>query len=54
MSEAQKRAISNLARRRGLTDADVEQMATESFGMPLENLNPRDAASLIRLLQQSA
>jgi predicted nucleic acid-binding Zn finger protein len=54
MSEAQKRAIYNLSRRRGISVEEVENMATETYGMDLENLTSTDAASFIRTLQQAA
>ena len=54
MSIAQKRAISNLAKRRGLSDEEVNQIAQDSFESTVEELCTRDAAALIRTLQQSA
>jgi predicted nucleic acid-binding Zn finger protein len=54
MSEAQKRAIANLSRRRGISVEEVENMATETYGMGLENLTSTDASSFIRTLQQAA
>jgi hypothetical protein len=54
MSEAQKRAIYNLSRRRGISVEEVENMATETYGVDLENLTSTDAASFIRTLQQAA
>jgi predicted nucleic acid-binding Zn finger protein len=54
MSEAQKRAIYNLSRRRGISVEEVESMATETYGMDLANLTSTDAASFIRTLQQAA
>ena len=54
MSEAQKRAIYNLSRRRGISVEDLEQMAVDAYGMAIENLTSKDASSFIRKLQQAA
>ncbi|MFU2207722.1 hypothetical protein [Solidesulfovibrio sp. C21] len=54
MSEAQKRAIASLSRRRGIAEADLDGMAIEAFGVALDSLSPSDAAAFIRQLQQSA
>ena len=54
MSEAQKRAIYNLSRRRGISVEELEQMATDAYGSELENLNSKDASTFIRNLQQAA
>jgi predicted nucleic acid-binding Zn finger protein len=54
MSEAQKRAIYNLSRRRGISVEELEQMATDAYGSELENLNSKDASAFIRNLQQAA
>ena len=54
MSEAQKRAIASLSRRRGIVEADLDGMALEAFGVTLDYLTPSDAAAFIRQLQQSA
>ena len=54
MSEAQKRAIYNLSRRRGISVEELEQMATDTYNCDLENLNSRDASTFIRNLQQAA
>ncbi len=54
LSEAQRRAIENLAKRRSLTPEELEERVTETFGTSLQDLTPRDAASFIRTLQQSA
>ena len=54
MSEAQKRAIYNLSRRRGISVEELEQMATDAYGTDPENLNSKDASSFIRNLQQAA
>jgi outer membrane biosynthesis protein TonB len=54
MSEAQKRAIYNLSRRRGISVEDLEKMATDAYQCELENLNSKDASAFIRNLQQAA
>lgn len=54
MSEAQKRAIYNLSRRRGVSVEELESMAMDAYGCELENLNTTDASQFIRQLQQAA
>ena len=54
MSEAQKRAIYNLSRRRGISVEELEQMAMDAYGCGLENLTSGDASAFIRQLQQAA
>ena len=54
MSEAQKRAIYNLARRRGISVEELEQMCLEAYGVSLDYLTATDASSFIRNLQQAA
>jgi hypothetical protein len=54
MSEAQKRAIYNLSRRRGISVEELESMAMEEYNMELEGLSSKDASSFIRNLQQAA
>jgi hypothetical protein len=54
MSSAQKNAISNLSRRRGIPNEELTKMAKENYGVPLENLSTVNASAFIRLLQQSA
>jgi hypothetical protein len=54
MTEAQHRAIMNLSRRRGISVEELEKMANETYGVPLEKISPSDASSFIRQLQQSA
>ena len=54
MSEAQKRAIYNLSRRRGISVEDLEQMAVDAYGLSVENLTSKDASAFIRNLQQAA
>jgi hypothetical protein len=54
MSEAQKRAIYNLSRRRGLSLEELDKLALEAYGANLSDLTTADASQLIRHLQQSA
>jgi len=54
MSEAQKRAVWNLSRRRGISVEELQRMAVESYGVELEHLSSKDASSFIRNLQQAA
>ncbi len=54
MSKAQKTAIINLSKRRGIAEDDLESMAEEAYGTPLESLTSKDAAQFIRSLQQAA
>ena len=54
MCEAQKRAIYNLSRRRGISVEELEQRAFETYGIELENMSSKDASSFIRELQQAA
>jgi len=54
MSEAQKRAIYNLSRRRGISVEELETMAIDTYQCDLEELSPQDASSFIRNLQQAA
>jgi predicted nucleic acid-binding Zn finger protein len=54
MSEAQKRAIYNLSRRRGVSVENLEEMSLEAYGVAVENLSSKDASSFIRHLQSSS
>jgi flagellar biosynthesis GTPase FlhF len=54
MSEAQKRAIYNLSRRRGISVEELEAMAKDAFGCEIGNLISTDASAFIRQLQQAA
>ena len=54
MSEAQKRAIYNLSRRRGVSVEDLEQTSLDAYGVAVENLTSKDASSFIRHLQSSS
>ena len=54
MSEAQKRAVFNLSRRRGVSVEDLEAMVAEHYDSTLEDLSSKDASAFIRTLQQAA
>jgi len=54
LSEAQKKAILNLARRRGLSEDDIKAQVTQQYSVPLEELTIQDASAFIRTLQQAA
>jgi hypothetical protein len=54
MSSAQKNAIYNLSRRRGISVEELENMTKQNFGISLEQMSSKDASSFIRHLQQSA
>ena len=54
MSEAQKRAVYNLSRRRGISVEELENMAQETYKTSLEELSATDASIFIRSLQQAA
>ncbi len=54
MSSAQKNAIFNLSRRRGISVEELEKMSQQNYGTPLDNLTAANASTFIRTLQQSA
>jgi predicted nucleic acid-binding Zn finger protein len=54
MSSAQKNAIFNLSRRRGISVEELGKMAQKDYGVPLDNLSSANASTFIRTLQQSA
>jgi hypothetical protein len=54
MSEAQKRALFNLSRRRGISVEELGKMASDAYGIEIEHLSARDASSFIRNLQQAS
>jgi hypothetical protein len=54
ISEAQRNAIYNLSRRRGISIEEMNDLVSKTFNMPLESLSLTDASSFIRQLQQSA
>ena len=53
-SQAQKRAIENLAARRGLSLEDLDQLCQKTLGVEYEYLSASDAAQFIKNLQQSS
>ena len=53
MSSAQKSAIFNLSRRRGISVEELGKMAQQNYGVPLDNLTAANASTFIRTLQQS-
>ena len=54
MSEAQRRAVFNLSRRRGISVEELEVMVGETYSITLEELTSQDASAFIRTLQQAA
>jgi hypothetical protein len=54
MSTAQERAILNLAKRRGLSQEELEKLAKEAYGAEFKELSVADASQMIRHLQVSA
>jgi predicted nucleic acid-binding Zn finger protein len=54
MSEAQRRAIFNLSRRRGISIEALNLAVQGDYGVPLEELSSSDASVFIRNLQQAA
>ena len=54
MSEAQKAALYNLSRRRGLSLEEIESRAKEKYGVPVEELTADKAGEFIRYLQQAS
>ena len=54
MSLAQKKALYNLSRRRGISVEELEKMALDTYECALENLSSSDASAFIRQLQQAA
>ncbi len=54
ISQAQKKAIQNLSRRRGINEDALEGLVQEAYGVSLEGLTSQDAAHFIRNLQQAA
>ena len=54
MSEAQKRAVMNLSRRRGISVDELDKMAVDTYGVKVEHLSASDSSTFIRTLQQSA
>ena len=54
MSSAQKNAIYNLSRRRGISVEELEKMSQQNYGGAIESLTSTNASAFIRTLQQSA
>jgi len=54
MSEAQRRAVFNLSRRRGISVEELEVMVGETYTTTLEEISSKDASAFIRTLQQAA
>lgn len=54
LSEAQHRAILNLAQRRKLSDQELDQLCQEIHKVKVEALSSADASAFIRHLQQAA
>lgn len=54
MSEAQKSALYNLSRRRGLSLDEIEKRSKEKYGLPVEELTSENAGEFIRYLQQAS
>jgi hypothetical protein len=54
MSEAQRRAVYNLSRRRGISVDELQKMVMDAYGVALEGLSAADASKFIRQLQMSA
>ncbi len=49
-----KSAVYSLAKRRGLSDNELEDLSINTFGVSVETLSPKDASVFIRQLQQAA
>ncbi|MGD0282347.1 MAG: hypothetical protein ABSB95_08305 [Dissulfurispiraceae bacterium] len=54
ISEAQKRAMLNLAKRRGVSEDELNKMAKDQYGVSAEELSSGDAGVFIRQLQSAA
>jgi len=54
MSEAQKSALYNLSRRRGLSLEEIEIRSKEKYGVSVEELSSENAGEFIRYLQQAS
>lgn len=52
ITEAQKRAIANLARRKGYGNQKLNRLAREAFGADVQGLSSEDAAAFIMQLQK--
>jgi len=54
MSEAQKSALYNLSRRRGISLEDIETRSKDKYGVPVEQLTSENAGEFIRYLQAAS
>lgn len=54
MSQAQKKAVENLSRRRRISMEDIDRMTREMFNISFEHLSNSDASALIHQLQEPA
>jgi hypothetical protein len=54
MSEAQKRAIENLTRRKGVSETETQKTVLDTYDCRLEDMTSENASDLIRRLQQNA
>ena len=54
MSEAQKSALFNLSRRRGISIEDIEARSMDKYGVPIEELTSENAGEFIRYLQAAS
>lgn len=54
MSTAQKTAILNLSKRRGINEEELDGMVQDAYGVSFDQITSRDAAQFIRSLQQAA
>jgi hypothetical protein len=54
ISEAQRRALLNLARRRNISQEELDRMVNETFHSSFDNLTQKDASQFIRQLQSAA
>ena len=54
ISEAQRRAMLNLAKRRGHSEDELTEMVKQSYGISIEELTAKDASAFIRQIQSAA
>lgn len=54
MSTAQKTAILNLSKRRGITEEELKTMVEDAYNVTFDQMTSKDAAQFIRSLQQAA
>jgi hypothetical protein len=53
MSEAQKRAIENLTRRKGVSETETQKLVFDTYGYQFEDLSSQDASDFIRTIQKT-